>query len=627
MRGFVNPYNFIRFPKEKAKAYEDTDIHTGVIEYTVTTKTPLFIPNSSSDHAFKESEVKDHKSYDFFSYTELETDRTYDNEYHVPVIPGSEIRGVVRQVYETLTDSCMGILNVDAYPVKRTMGQFKPALIHRTINGKLELLNADSYRIEMACGEKEDGSERYSNGTIVYFNRIRPGGLIKYYSFSKDGDFNGSGCLIKWEMGCRKKRYHIFAGKNAQSPEERSLSKDVIERKLLPVIESYLSQPNVSSLNEKAYQEYKQDLQLFLKEKGEGYFPVCYSKLGNEILYLAPAVFSKEISDHNIETLAGSFSPCKEEVCPACDLFGYVRKNNENCKGSKVRFSDMYVREKLDVKEYYLNSRITLQNLGEPKLGNVDFYLKRPAGAQFWTYDYYYADQKLSVYPGELRGRKFYWHHQKVNLPKNIVPVNLNKTVRMVKEGIEFSGKLYFESISQKQLDQLIWILNSGTEGLGLKLGGAKPLGMGSIMCSVDRVTERRITVDDGKIKYILDEADQFDDITYESVGFSNTVKKEFYKIAGLKTVPADVEITYPKENEQKGKLLDEGYKWFTNNLTFVTGGMVRNRESMKISEALPQILDQDFSLPYNDKPVKKNSYKNNGRNGKYGTRPAGRIG
>ena len=44
---FVNPYNFISFPKEKAKAYTDSDRHTGFIEYTVTTKTPLFIPNSS----------------------------------------------------------------------------------------------------------------------------------------------------------------------------------------------------------------------------------------------------------------------------------------------------------------------------------------------------------------------------------------------------------------------------------------------------------------------------------------------------------------------------------------------------------------------------------------------------
>lgn len=51
MKGFVNPYNFIKFPKKKAEAYPDEDCHTGVINYTITTKTPLFIPNSSSDCA------------------------------------------------------------------------------------------------------------------------------------------------------------------------------------------------------------------------------------------------------------------------------------------------------------------------------------------------------------------------------------------------------------------------------------------------------------------------------------------------------------------------------------------------------------------------------------------------
>ena len=50
---FINPYNFISFPKRKAAAYTDEDKHTGVIEYTITTKTPLFIPNSSSETAFK----------------------------------------------------------------------------------------------------------------------------------------------------------------------------------------------------------------------------------------------------------------------------------------------------------------------------------------------------------------------------------------------------------------------------------------------------------------------------------------------------------------------------------------------------------------------------------------------
>lgn len=122
---FVNPYNFISFPDKKAKKYDDKDEHTGVIEYTVTTKSPIFIPNSSTDKFFEESENhkdrKDHKSYDFFSYTDLSgKEKEERNKYREPVIPGSEMRGVVRSVYEALTDSCMGVLNEDEYPVKRS---------------------------------------------------------------------------------------------------------------------------------------------------------------------------------------------------------------------------------------------------------------------------------------------------------------------------------------------------------------------------------------------------------------------------------------------------------------------------------------------------------------------------
>ena len=54
-----------------------------------------------------------------FSYTELDPTKRYEDEYHIPVIPGSEMRGVVRNVYETLTDSCMSVLNTDTYPVKK----------------------------------------------------------------------------------------------------------------------------------------------------------------------------------------------------------------------------------------------------------------------------------------------------------------------------------------------------------------------------------------------------------------------------------------------------------------------------------------------------------------------------
>ena len=40
---FLNPYNFVKLPKSKRTKYNDSDKHTGVIEYSITTKTPLFI--------------------------------------------------------------------------------------------------------------------------------------------------------------------------------------------------------------------------------------------------------------------------------------------------------------------------------------------------------------------------------------------------------------------------------------------------------------------------------------------------------------------------------------------------------------------------------------------------------
>ena len=69
---FVNPYNFIPIEEEapSREKNEEKGTYTGVIHYSLCTKTPLFIPNTSNDDAFQ-IRVKDHKSYDFFSYQDL----------------------------------------------------------------------------------------------------------------------------------------------------------------------------------------------------------------------------------------------------------------------------------------------------------------------------------------------------------------------------------------------------------------------------------------------------------------------------------------------------------------------------------------------------------------------------
>lgn len=621
MKGFVNPYNFIGFPQEKAKAYTDTDVHTGMVQYTITTKTPLFIPNSSSDKAFVESDqTADHKSYDFFSYTEMDPGIRYENEYPIPVIPGSEIRGVVRSVYETLTDSCMGMLNSEKRMVKRSAEQFSPALIYRDNTGKMSLYRAKSLRIgeESVKGSYPRVFEDDKNGTVFYYkepernqkNHYKP---ITEYSRVR-GKYKKTGYLIKWGMGVKKKRYHLYSVSGKECIKDIDISRDIIERKLFPILESYLSQPGLSQENKRAYEEYSEDLKAFLHGDAGAYFPVNYSELNKGIYYLAPSIFSKEVSENKTETLADVFAPCRDDYCPACDLFGYVGKNNEFSRGSKIRFSDLYTVGEKSAKDYYLNGnsgKVTLQTLGEPKLGNVDFYLKRPYGADFWTYDYYTSHGRTEIEKGTLRGRKYYWHHRKVNTSGHMKASHLNKTIRPVRENIVFEGSLYFENISEKQLKQLIWILNSGTEKLGLKLGGAKPLGYGSISCKVEQVLERKIQMSDTRLSYVV-QSRPVESLSYEDVGFSNCVRDEFYKISDFTSVPEGVEITYPKTVDQKGKSLTEGYCWFVENHKNLAGkGMPTKRTEMKIRKVLPTILEEDFSLPYYVNYQKK---KNSGK-------------
>lgn len=607
---FVNPYNFISLPNKKAKAFLDEDKHYGVIHYSITTKTPLFIPNSSNDKAFGCKEA-DHKSYDFFSYTDLSNEKNVSGKYQEPVVPGSEMRGLVRNVYETLTDSCMGILN-DDYPVKRISVAFNPGLLRIEEDGSLSLLKADSFRIDDDIYNPKK-IDRYKDGDLIYFDTPKPEGKVngKIHSFDKNkNNFNDHGYVLKWgffinrRMKNAKNNYHAF--KLSGDIVRNGLSKNEIKNKMNSIVTSYLEQPTVKPDDAKAYEAYKKQFELFLEGKREKYFPVNYSDKVKGLLSITPATFSKEVSSKSVADYAGVFAPCKDSLCPACDLFGKI---GDNAKGSRIRFSDMYVEKHDSNKSYYVKDFVTIDNLSSPKISNVDFYLERPKNATFWTYDYYVSNNKVYAYTGILRGRKYYWHHhpESVRFNSNVEKTKLNKTIRPVKEGVIFKGELYFDGISKKQLNQLIYILNTGKDGLGLKLGMGKPLGLGSVTCSVSSVEERKIVLEDSQLNYGVSSYD-YSNVTYESAGLSLYVKKEFEKIAGLKAVPKQYEICYPKTTSDN----DHGFEWFQTNHN---SKIARSREEMKIKLALPKILDNDISLPQT-KVERKN--RNNSRNNNF---------
>ncbi|MFR5400864.1 MAG: RAMP superfamily CRISPR-associated protein [Lachnospira sp.] len=462
---FLNPYNFIELPEHKRKQYEDTDRHTGVIEYSITTKTPLFIPNTSTNKAFKISDEKEfsdpekvHHSYDFYSYTLMKQEQRYDDVYHQPVIPGSEVRGMIRNLYETLTDSCMSGLTVNEIPIKRVPGIFKAGLICKNGENYKLLLNVDSFRIKFR-EYLPDGKKIYVKKEYKEYKGRNFPGVLTRYSTRPEGPCKSEAYVINWGRGANKKGSHVFIAKSNSS--EIKISKKLIEDTLLRVIESYKNQPSVKKSDLNAYKNYESAVKAFLKnnEKGNVYFPVNYSTpikstgkntsvQQGSIVYLSPACITKEAYANTIGKLAGEFAPCKNtnKICPSCALFGTIGEDITSAAASKLRFADLLPEKMQENAKSYYDNIITLQTLGGPKLGNVAFYLKKPDDANFWTYDYY-IDQNgdVCIKPGELRGRKYYWHHQNFNYTEGVEATNLNKTIRPVKSGITFKGKIFLK--------------------------------------------------------------------------------------------------------------------------------------------------------------------------------------
>lgn len=598
---FINPYNFVSFPQKKNQAYEETDCHTGAITYQIITRTPLFIPNTSNENAFLCKE-EGHKSYDFFSYRELEEGVDHKNNPQEPVIPGSELRGMLRGIYETLTNSCMGVFNDELYPERRTGDVFLPGVIHRKNDGQYELCKAKSYQWSNAFSP--DKLKLYPEGALVSFEleqkESRKGYKVLKTDVAKNVTVNVTknargrkeGYLIKGEaFGRRKKHCYIFVPMLEKVDMEFDKQ---AQKRLEAVLESYQAQPG----HESYYKEYQKNLKAFFRGEGEKYFPVRYSVVEKKLLYLSPAAITKEIANTSLKDVLGEFKECETyaQRCPACDLFGMIGKNHEEAIGSKLRFSDARVTDSRQPGEYY-DKILVRETLGGPKLSNPEFYLKRPQGATAWNYDYYIQNEQIHLYsknvPLRLRGRKYYVHQPNVQFPKNVARTNLNATIRPVTKNVVFEGKVYFENISEKQINQLVWILNGGAEketkeekSLWYKLGSGKPLGFGSVELHVVTGEERSLSLGDETICYERKPIDIVPQ-SYEENCFGRIVKKEFMEI-NSPDYAKDCEVTYPSVvgGTVIGTTVEKGFEWFQIN----KGNGVSKRERSKIKTVLPQI-------------------------------------
>jgi CRISPR/Cas system CSM-associated protein Csm3 (group 7 of RAMP superfamily) len=186
---FVNPYHFVGLQESCSRQSipykEQKGKLTGWVQCRLETLTPVFIPNTSSatgsddgKHSdvfakdiLKEKENKRVKvnSYDFFSYTDLSTLQGDDLKKHKePVIPGSEIRGVIRSAFETVTNSCLSTIDDDQLLYKRvqTPGKWARLVFDKT-KKEWALYECNRHRIHKDLLKKENNPP-YKEGEDVY---------------------------------------------------------------------------------------------------------------------------------------------------------------------------------------------------------------------------------------------------------------------------------------------------------------------------------------------------------------------------------------------------------------------------------------------------------------------------
>lgn len=531
---FVNPYTFFPLEDDGPQRWDiDEREHSGKLSCVVRVQgwSPLFIPNTSGvfTKQVKEKEGEVHKSYDFYSYDDLSEvasrcDSLQGSGPAQPVIPGSELRGMTRGVYEQLTNSCLPIIDEKSNPIKRTnLPKHAYRMEYDASTGVWKLYETETYKLGarhnyLRINLTNRSGKVLHNGFRAY-ERLRDdyedqwdaaNGKVSRQILACDpaarGPYRNEVSLAPssadagyylhatGEIGGRENHNHLllYPCANAQAGRELcSLAEtDDVFIRFMRVLDAYCEETSIPNHNKvvKIYKAYRA-----LVQRHETV--LVYADEGKNPAHLAPSCMSPESYGTRIVDLLNHHKPCAGPVfCPACRLFGMVGAKAQ--VGSRVRFSDARVNE--DVGFEFL-APTTLAPLSTPRPSATEFYLRRPDDVTdgVWNYDYVLRGDGETLtkdpkpyrdMPGAgIQGRKVYVH-SRFDLAARytadaFVPSTQNMTVRPLKSG-EFTFDVHFRDLTSHELATLVYALG-GMGGRLQKLGHGRPLGMGSVLVQV----------------------------------------------------------------------------------------------------------------------------------------------
>ena len=686
---FINPYTFVPIktaaPDRRAK--EEHEL-TGCIECSLRVESSLFIPNTSKKFKYLETNgklvdkikdffrreeeeknkkktkkvdegiikenyeqntnevLKEHYFSEFFSYEDLSNngDKIPLDPPQYPRIPGSEIRGVIRNVYEQLTNSCMSVIDGDNLPNMRSAKPKKAGLLDlesmKLYKAERVMLNSRNRYDNEITGGKKVAPGTYSSGEEVYIVKSdrsyqRNNGqyihthwvddIRKAVGSKETGEFKGY--VVIGEYFHKKHHDSVIIGEYDKTGKLDNFECDITEADI-ERFENVMKKYNGKTVSDKLeslrgiaemYRSYI-DYYLTKKAANKGILPVFYSiaktRGGSSIIYMSPAMITREYYSNTISDIlerTNEHQCCdgKKGWCPACRLFGMVGKSGKNSDAiaSRLRFTDS-----APIIDCKFDPPCVLPILGSPRISASEFYLKKPIANDvcMWNYDYYtYNNNGRMVYDSELAGRKVYWLGKCcLSDISNVISIfnkgrlNVNGLTREVRTLKQRTGirslnkgnttfKVYFEDLSKEELNCLIFCLTLGdyasNENTYHRLGKGKPFGMGAVKIDIKQIELNNYVINDGKIER-KQETKKSSEINWDTYKLSNPEYDEAIKFIKFysQKLPEEhgKEVRYPVGTDQRGRKTI--YEWFVLNR-----GSIHNP---KIKDTLP-VLNPDISI------------------------------
>ena len=600
---FVNPYNFVPLtecdPKREPLAQSPQGF-TGVLRCRLTVKTPLALP----DHEGIPND-NTHHEYPFFKIGGK------------PLIPGSELRGMIRSIYEAITNSCLSTL--DTKPLTGRVKKPKlPGLLKRS-GSMIELYTAKTYVLNTISpyGQAQPFNitavpdstnprlykdmylqveqEQKRNGDSVWFKigGYYPKGNSEIICDLKANDPHDpayeEGFLLLAEKGLFTNRSHRhFSHVFVKLDKVCDLPEAAINN-LNSVLEYYRDEKvnnALRSMKKGTQDEHTGYLNYHIPRNGQ-YMPVFFD-IVDSYIYLSPSQIGREVYYNTLSAIAeqqNHHEPCNgNELCPACRLFGTV--GNSRAVGSRVRFGDAVPQGEYDLANHF----VTLKELAGPKISATEFYTYRPNHARTWNYDYITMTQQATTRLQQtirLRGRKFYLHPPQLRLSENDYKSEdrneRNCSVQLLKRG-SFVFDVYVDHLTEQELKKLVWCL-SPNDGTGKKyyhkLGFGKPLGLGSIEIELCSIEQRKAEWQgEGDLVYstapVYDEQHPFSFLTSDELNEEFSAEngandypqtlKSLLKILDKDCIDQSASIAYPIAQRGHGLNSAASHQWFSGN-------------------------------------------------------------